>query len=207
MGSPRDTNTIQEQREEERMLKGGRLQRPRGNSWKEIKGEVKIVMALYKYIPLWRSMEAQRCCHSKAGSTNSKWHEKPLLKLFFQSVLSVHVCCGSVLHVRYCVAPTSNPGQTAKWHLGREPDSSWPVLHPFSLECRWKHEPVLWTFLAPSSMAVNGPQVPYLQLIWILCNSKVLSVKDYDECYASACGFWQSDSKRGRTNFENNTSF
>lgn len=42
MGSPRDTNTIQEQREEERMFKGGRLQRPRDNSWKEIKGEIKL---------------------------------------------------------------------------------------------------------------------------------------------------------------------
>lgn len=108
--------------------------------------------------------------------------------------------------VRYCVALTLNPGQTGKWHLEREPNSSWPVLYPFSLECRWKHEPALWTFLAPSSMAVKGPQVPYLQLVWILCTSKVLSAKDNDECYASARGFWQSDFKRGRANFKNNTS-
>lgn len=148
---------------------------------------------------LWDALTARQ-------ETQTANDMKSSSQILFLIILTVHMCCGGERCVTYSIAPTLNPGQTGKWHLEREPDSSWPVLHPFSLERRWKHEPALWTFLAPSSMAVNGPQVPYLQLIWILCTSKVLSAKDNDECYASACGFWQSDFKRGRTHFENNTS-
>lgn len=87
-------------------------------------------------------------------------------KILFFNQSSLRTCAVvPVLGVGYCVTPTLKPGQTGKWHLESKPGSAWPALHPFGLERRWKHEPDLWTFLAPSSMAVEGPQVPYLQLI------------------------------------------
>jgi len=48
---------------------------------------------------------------------------------------------------------------------GQQGRLSVAALHPFDLECRWKDEAALWTFLAPSGTAADGPQVPYLQLI------------------------------------------
>lgn len=118
---------------------------------------------------------------------------------------SSHCAVVLVLCVRYRVALTLKPGQTGEWHLESEPGSVWLVLHPLGLEHRWKYEPALWTFLAPSSMAVDGPQVPYFN--WFeSCALQRYCLQKIIPCYASAHGFWQADFKRGRAKFEYNIS-
>lgn len=137
-------------------------------------------MVLLKYIPPYRKEHGACGQLSQLGRKHEQqimW--KALPKTFFSYQSSLCTCAvGPVMGVRYCVALTLKPGQTEKWHLESDPVSAWPALHPFSLECRWKHEPALQTFLASSGMALDGPQVSYLQLIWILCTSKVLPAKD-----------------------------
>lgn len=118
---------------------------------------------------------------------------------------SSHCAVVLVLSVRYCIDPTLKPGQTEEWHLESEPGSAWLVLHPLGLEHRWEHEAALWTFLASSSMAVDGPQVPYFN--WFeSCALQRYCLQNIIPCYASAHGFWQSDFKRSGANFECNIS-
>lgn len=106
---------------------------------------------------LWGALTAKREIRT-ANDIKSSFKIHFLISLLYARLVPV-------LGVRCCAAPTLKPGQTEQQRVESEPGSAWPDLHPFDLECRWKDEPALWTFLAPSSTAVDGPQVPYLQLI------------------------------------------